>query len=50
MCWNLTDSILVHCLVGTEMYVCVQEDFEQMGLNESWHLGAEVANSNEVVL
>ena len=31
----LTDSMVVNCLNGSEMYVGVEEDLEKMDLNES---------------
>ena len=48
-CSLLTDSIVVNCLVGTEIVDGAEEDLEQILLKESWHLGAEVEKSEEAV-
>ena len=48
-CSLFTDSIVVNCLVGTEITGGEDEDLEHMLLNESWHLGAEVENTEDVV-
>ena len=40
----------IHCIEGMNEQDRVEEDLLQIPLNDSWHLGADVENSDEVVL
>ena len=45
-----TASMIVNCLIGTEIVGGVVNDFEHTLLNESWHFGPIVVKSDEVDL
>ena len=49
-CSLFTASMVVNCLVGTEIVGGVVKDLEHTLLKESWHFGAIVVKSDEVDL